>query len=138
MVCEERRPRVLMAISPRAVDRVGRILRGFTLERAATLGELTHAMRRPSFDLVVVGSRFDGSRAIEALKVVRSHAPHIALACVRPTPFCNPLGGATLEAFQVAVGELGANCFVDMLQFPDDDAGNARVRAIFERLMSVT
>jgi hypothetical protein len=138
MLSDERRPRVLMAVSPRAADRVGRILHGFRLECPASLGQLAHAVRCASFDLVIVGSHFDGSRALEALKMVRWHAPQVPLACVRAVPFCNPLGEATLAALQGAAEELGIDCFVDVLQFPDDDAGNARARAIFERLVFVT
>ena len=137
MLSDERKPRVLMAVSPRAVARMRRILEGFRLECPGSLGELAHAMRGCSFDLVVVGSHFDGSRTIEALKTVRLHAPQVPLACVRAAPFCNPLGEATLAALQAAAEELGIDCFVDVLQFPDDDAGNAGVRALFDRLAFV-
>ena len=70
--------------------------------------------------------------------MVREHSPQARLVCVRAGPFCNPLGEATLAALQTAAEELGINGFVDLPEFPDDDAGNARVRAMFERLVFVT
>jgi hypothetical protein len=138
MLSDEHTPSVLMAVSPRAADRIRRILHGFRLECPASLGELAQALRSSSFDVVVVGSHFDGSRALEASRMVRWHAPQVPLACVRGAPFCNPLGEATLAAFRAAAEELGVDCFVDVLQFADDDAGNARLRAMFDRLVFVT
>jgi hypothetical protein len=35
----------------------------------------------------------------------------------------------------MALGELSAQIFIDLLQYSDDDAGNARVRARLERLV---
>jgi hypothetical protein len=138
MLSGKHAPRVLMAVSPGAADRIGRILHGFRLECSGSLGELAQALRSSSFEVVVVGSHFDGSRAIEALKMVRWHAPQVPLVCVRGAPFCNPLGEATLAAFRAAAEELGVDCFVDVLQFADDDAGNARLRTMFDRLVFVT
>ena len=135
---DERRVRVLIAVSPRAADRLGRILRGHRQEWARSLRELMDAVQGSSFDLVIVGAHFDGSRTIEALKTVRQHAPQAPLVCLRAAPFCNPLGGATLAALHTAAEELGIECFVDLLNFPDDDSGNARVRAMLERLVFVT
>lgn len=130
----ERRPRVLVAVSERAAERMGRVLQGFASEWCGSVEELRHALQRSQYDLVVVGSRFDGSNAIEAVKaVVQERAA--PLACVRAAPFGVPLGDATLAAFRVAAEELGARCFVDVLQFPDDAAGNAELRAMLERCL---
>lgn len=112
---------------------MGRILEGFAPEWCGSVDELRHALQCARFDLVVIGSRFDGSNAIEAVKAVVDQGQGAApLACVRAAPFGVPLGEATLAAFKVAAAELGARCFVDVLQFPDDDAGNAEVRAMLE------
>ena len=35
----------------------------------------------------------------------------------------------------MALGELGAQNFIDLLEYPDDALGNARVRAMLERLL---
>jgi hypothetical protein len=138
MLPNGRRPRVLMALHPRADDRMCRILEGLEPSRVGELGELVHALGCGSFDLVIVGSHFDGSRGIEALRCARLLAPHAALACVRVVPFSTPLGDATLTAFQAAAEGLGADGFIDLLKFADDEEGNARVRAMLDRLMDVT
>jgi len=138
MFAGQRRPRVLMAVSEGAAERMCRILDGLEVERPAAMPQFVHALRCSSFDLVVVGAHFDGSRAIDAIKTARMHAGHVPLACVRAAAFCTPLGEATLAAFRSAAEELGADCFVDVLQFPDNAEGDARVRRMFERLLYVT
>jgi hypothetical protein len=138
MLANGRKARVLMAVSPRAAERMSRILPGVEVTQAASLGEFTYALRCRSFDLVVVGCHFDGSRALEAIKTARSNAPGAALACVLAAPFESTLGVGTLAALQAAAGELGVDCFIDVMQFPDDAAGNARVRSILDRLALVT
>jgi hypothetical protein len=35
----------------------------------------------------------------------------------------------------MASSELGAPHFIDLLQYPDDEKGNARVRAMLERVL---
>src|ERR687896_462840 len=92
------KPRVLVAVSERAAERMVRILDGLELEKAGTLSVFAHAMRCSSFDLVVIGCHFDGSHAIEAVKTARWHAPDVPLACVRAAPFSSSLGEATLSA----------------------------------------
>jgi hypothetical protein len=127
-----------MAVDARAAQRMSRILEGWQCDWPASLRDLVHALRCSSFDLVIVGCLFDGSRAIEALAAARLHAPDVPLACVRAAAFSSRLGEATLAAFHSAAEELGADCYVDVLQFPDDGAGDARVRGMLERLMLVT
>lgn len=138
MLSNERKARVLMAVSERAGERMSRILAGLDVAPAASLRELVHALRCSSFDLVIVGCHFDGSRATEAVKSALLHAPGVPLACVLAAPFSSTLGEGTVAAFQTAAEELGVDCFVDVTQFPDDVAGNARVRAMLERLVFVT
>jgi hypothetical protein len=138
MAARQRTLRVLMAVSERAAARMRRVFDGLEFERPDSLSQFSHALRCSPFDLVVVGCMFDGSRAIEAIKIARLHAPHMPLACVRAAPFTSALGEGTLAAFHAATEELGADCFVDLLQFPDDAEGNARVRTLLERLACVT
>jgi hypothetical protein len=137
MLSNERKPRVLMAVSPRAAERMCRVLEGLELERPASLSDMTHALRCSSFNLVIVGCHFDGSRAIEAVNTALMHAAGARIVCVRAAPFCSSLGEATLAAFHAAAEALGVDGFLDVLQFPDDPGGNARVRALLERLVYV-
>jgi hypothetical protein len=138
MLSNARKPRVLMAVTTRAAERMCRILDGVDLQRPSTLREFAFALRCSSFDLIIVGCHFDDSRAIDAVKTALLNAPSVPLACVRAAPFSSALGEATLSAFHAAAEELGADCFIDVLQFPDDAYGNARVREMLERLACVT
>src|SRR5688572_6120376 len=99
MQARGRRPRVLVAVSERAGERMCRILDGLDLEQPSSLALFAHAMRCSSFDLVVIGCHFDGSHAIEAVRTARWHAPEVPLACVLAAPFTSRLGEATLSAF---------------------------------------
>jgi hypothetical protein len=138
MPSHERKPRVLMAVSERAAQRMLRVLSGWEVASAASLPQFVHALRCCEHDLVIVGCHFDGSRALEALKSATAHAPRVPLACVLAAPFSSHLGEGTVAAFHAAAEELGVDCFIDVLQFPDDEAGNARVHAMLERLLFVT
>lgn len=73
-------------------------------------------------------------RAAAALERVRARDETFPVVCVRGLPFSR-LGERTLEASRVALGELGARDFIDLLEYPDDALGNARVRAMLERLL---
>jgi hypothetical protein len=137
MHARKRRPRVVLAVSMRAAERMNRVFEGWQVTRPASVAELSQVLRMGSADLVVVGSLFDGSRAIEAVKAARRDAPGVPLVCVRAAPFYSALGRSALAALRCAAEELGADCFIDVLEFPDDAEGNRRVRAMLERLACV-
>src|SRR5256885_1618928 len=89
------------------------------------------ALRRPPpFDLVVLGTHFAESSALDALRQVREESPGTRIACVRGVPFRPGLGRATMDAFEQACIALGANVVVDLLQYPDDAAGDAAIRGL--------
>ena len=71
---------------------------------------------------------------IDALKEAVSRAARTPVVCLRGTGFVSALGAGTVEALRLASEALGADCFIDLGRFPDDAAGNARVRAMIERL----
>src|SRR4026207_1522760 len=108
MFAGQPRPRVLMAVSEGAAERMCRILGGLELERPVAMPQFVDALRCLSFGLVGVGSPFDGCRAIDAINIARTHAADVPLACVRAAPFCTPLGDAPLAAFRRAAGGRGA------------------------------
>src|SRR5918999_4732106 len=126
--------RVLLAVSGRAAERMCRILDGWEIRRVESLHALAQELRRASYDLVIVGQLFDDSRAIEAVRTALRQAPRVPVVCVRAAPFQSALGEAAICAFRAAAEELGAECFIDVLQFPDDPEGDARVRTLIERL----
>jgi hypothetical protein len=129
------KPRVLVAVGPRAVPRLRAILSAWSQAAfARDLRELPGALRQ-GFDLIVIGAHFDGSRGVDTLVEVMRHHPRCPVVCLRAAPFGSRLGAATFDAYSTACLELGADDVLDLLAFPDDDEGNARVRALLQRIM---
>jgi len=127
-------PRVVAAVQRHLQPRIRAILPDCELRFAETGAELVRVLDQASCDLVIVGLHFDESSAVEALQRVLSREEAFPVVCVRGLPFSR-LGHSALEASRLALSELGAQNFIDLLHYPDDALGNARVRAMLERLL---
>jgi len=126
-------PRVLVAVSPQAKERMRRILADCELRFADTACDLLHALDNEQCDMLIVGAHFDESSAVSALERVLSRPESFPVVCVRGLP--SMFGKGSLAAFRMALSELGTQNFIDLLEYPDDDAANARVRAMLLRLI---
>lgn len=129
------RRRVLVAVSAEGRGRIARVLDDWDIEATENIGDLLRGLREEKHDVVIVGAHFDDSNAIGALKEALSRPGRAPVVCVRGKPFSKGLGQATLDALRLAAEALGAEEFIDLDAFPDDAAGNARVRRMFERLL---
>ena len=129
------RRRALLAVSAAAHGRIARVLEDWDFESAENVGDLLLELEEGNRDLVIVGAHFDDSNAIAALREALSRPGRAPVVCVRGKPFSKGLGQATLDALRLAAEALGAEEFIDLDAFPDDPAGNARVRRMFERLL---
>jgi hypothetical protein len=49
-------------------------------------------------------------------------------------PFRTPSARRSFDAFRLASSALGAAEVLNLLEFPDDEAGNSRVRSMLDRL----
>jgi hypothetical protein len=128
-------PRVVAAVDRDVERRICAILPQCELHFVRTGEQLLRALDEWPCDMVIVGSHFDQSTAVVALEHVLARGETFPVVCVRGLPFARGLGASTLEALRLASGELGAQHFIDLLQYPDDEPGNARVRAMLERLL---
>jgi DNA-binding LacI/PurR family transcriptional regulator len=128
-------PRVVAAVSPEVQRRIRGILPGCELHFVQTEEQLLRALDEARCDMLIVGSHFDESTAVAALERVLARGETFPVVCVRGMPFAARLGQPTVEALRIASSELGAQHFIDLLQYPDDENGNARVRAMLERLL---
>ena len=126
--------RVLAAVSPGLEARIRAILPECELRFVHTGPELVRALEAWRCDMLIVGLHFDESSAIAALERVLAREETFPVVCVRGLPF-NRLGRPALDALRMALGELGAHNFIDLLEYPDDAPGNARVRGMLERLL---
>lgn len=127
-------PRVLAAVSRGLEPRLRTILPECELCFVHTGAELVRALDESRWDMLIVGMSFDESSAIAALERVVERGERFPVVCVRGVPF-GRLGRPALDALRMALGELGAQNFIDLLEYPDDALGNARVRAMLERLL---
>ena len=126
-----RQVRVLVAVSPEARGRLAAVLRGYDVTWAS---DARDAVQYPN-DLIVLGSHFAESTALQMLEHIQAASPHARLVCVRGRPFPG-LGAATMDAYRAACEALGAVRVIDLLAYPDDTVGNARVRALFDELLT--
>jgi hypothetical protein len=117
-------PRVVAAVSREVQRRIRAILPGCELHFVQTEEQLLRALDEARCDMLIVGSHFDESTAVAALERVLARGARFA-----------KLGRPALDALRMALGELRAQHFIDLLQYADDEIGNARVRFMLEQLM---
>lgn len=130
-------PRVIAAVDRAAWRRLRAILPECELRFVDTSAQLARELDAGPCDMLIVGAHFDESTAIGAIERVLARDEMFSVVCIRGRPFASALGGPSLEALRVASRALGAQNFIDLLEYPDDEAGNARIRAMLERLLAV-
>lgn len=128
-------PRVIVAVAAEARERLRAILPRSELRFVDTEEELLRELAAHC-DMLIVGAHFQESTAIAAIEHVLARDETVPVVCIRGKPFDLPLGKPALEALGMASRALGARNFIDLLEYPDDEAGNARLRAMLGRLMS--
>lgn len=124
---------VLLAVPPGARGRLASALQGHRLLWAETVDGVRAALARQRFDLVVVGAHFHESHAFEVLELVTATVPASRIVCLRAVAPRAMLGKPAMRAFRAACEALGAALVLDLLDFPDDAAGNQAIRALLER-----
>jgi hypothetical protein len=127
-------PRIVAAVSRDVQCRIRAILSECELCFVCTGSELVRVLDEAHCDMMIVEVHFDESTAVAALKCALSRDGTFPVVCVRGAPFAK-LGRPALDALRMALGELRAQHFIDLLQYADDEIGNARVRFMLERLM---
>jgi hypothetical protein len=125
---------IVAAVSWDVQRRIRAILPECELHFADTGSQLVRVLDETHCDLMIVEVHFDESTAVAALKCALSRDGTFPVVCVRGVPFAK-LGRPALDALRMALGELRAQHFIDLLQYADDEIGNARVRFMLERLM---
>jgi hypothetical protein len=127
--------RIVAAVTPDVQGRIRAILAGCELRFVDTGAQLAQALNEAPCDLVLVGLHFEESSALAALEQVFSREQDFPVVCVRGRPF-RRLKERSLHGLRMALSELGVRNFIDLLQYPDDPAGNAHLAADLERLVS--
>lgn len=127
-------PYIVAAVSRDVQRRIRAILPECELRFVHTGSQLVRVLDEAHCAMMIVEMHFDESTAVAALKCALSRAKTFPVVCVRSVPFAK-LGGPALDALRMALGEPGAQHFIDLLQYADGEIGNARVRSMLERLM---
>jgi hypothetical protein len=127
-------PRVVAAVNPELRGRIRSVLPDCALRFVDTGAELLRALDEERCDMLLIGLHFDESSAAGALERVMAREETFPVVCVHGRTF-SLLGGRSLDASRLALRALGAHNFIDLLQYPDDALGNARVQAMLERLL---
>src|SRR5918994_6886857 len=126
--------RIVAAVSRDLQRRIRSILPECELRFVRSGSELARELDEAHCDLMIVEVHFDESTAVAALKCALSRQASYPIVCLRGVPFAK-LRGRALDALRMALGEFAAQHFIDLLQYADDEIGNARVRSMLARLM---
>ena len=135
MSAQPQASRVIVAINAESRLRIRAVLPECDLCFVETEAQLLQALARRRCDMLIVGAHFQESSAVAAIEQVLSRDETIPVVCVRARAFATSLGQPAVDALRMATRALGASNFIDLLDYPDDDTGNARVRRMLERLL---
>lgn len=126
-------PRVVVAVSPELRPRIRAILPACELRFVESGPQLLRALDEERCDMLILGVHFDESTAVAALEHALSNGEMCPVVFVRGRRTI--YGARSLHALRMALDELGAQNFIDLLRYPDDALGNARVQAMLERVI---
>lgn len=125
--------KILVADVPHMDGRYAGAFGDWEVRFVRTMAEARQALAPHRYDLIAIGVYFDDSQMFDLVRAIRSDEAQagVPILCVRAHPGFTAVTSRTLE---VALKTLGANEFIDLVQFADEAAGNAGLRAAGERL----
>jgi hypothetical protein len=132
------RTKILLAVVHDNRDRLARILEGHELIFVESGDEARARLGDQKFGLVFLGVHFDESQMFSLLGDIRAHAKYrkVPVLCVLGS-WGRMLSEGVVEGLDHAVKAMMANGFLNLLHFPDDDEGNARIRRIADYLILI-
>jgi len=94
-------------------------------------------LSRERYGMVILSVHFDESQMFSLLGDIRAHSFYrkIPILCVLAER--GRLTNIAVEGLEHAVKAMMANGFLDLKRFPDDDAGNGRIRRIVDYLILI-
>jgi DNA-binding response OmpR family regulator len=126
--------KILVADVPQMDGRYSAALAGWEIAFVRTMAEARGALAASRYDLVAIGVYFDDSQMFDLVRAIRASRNHgeVPIICVRARTGFTAITTRTLE---VALTTLGADQFIDLLHFGDDDGGNSALRSAAEGLV---
>jgi PleD family two-component response regulator len=130
--------KILVAVVHDNKDRIHRLLEGHDLVFVNTCDEARSLLEAEKFGLVLLGVHFDESQMFSLLGDIRAHAKYrkVPVLCVLGS-WGRMLSEVAIEGMDHAVKAMMANGFLNLLHFPDDEEGNARIRRIVDCLILI-
>lgn len=131
-------PRILIAGVPETYGRLSTILANYTPHFANTFHEATAFLKSMVYDLVLIGVHFDESRMFDLLRYLKASDRHaqVLVVCYRATAGAETRTELTMQAVELACRVLGASGFLDLFQFPNEDAGNLALRKLVDQSLA--
>lgn len=126
---------ILLAVE--AVERLRRILGGHDLTMAGSVDQAKAELQKREFAMIILGVHFDESRMFELLRLVRTYRTNELTPVVCMLTAESRLSDVAIEGLDHAVKAMLANAFLNLNKFPDNEAGNARVRRIIDYLILI-
>jgi PleD family two-component response regulator len=130
--------KILVAVVHDNKDRIRRLLEGHDVVFVNTCDEARSLLEAEKFGLVLLGVHFDESQMFALLGDIRAHAKYrkVPVLCVLGS-WGRMLSEVAIEGMDHAVKAMMANGFLNLLHFPDDEEGNARIRRIVDCLILI-
>ncbi|HTG97978.1 MAG TPA: hypothetical protein VL982_11085, partial [Burkholderiales bacterium] len=115
-----------------------RVLEGHDLVFVDNGDDARELLERDVYGLVLLGVHFDESQMFSVLGDIRSRARYrkVPILCVLGS-WGRMLSEVAVEGLDHAVKAMMANGFLNLLHFPDDEQGNARIRRIADYLILI-
>ncbi len=126
---------ILVAVE--GVERLQRVLVGHHLTMVTSVEEAKAELQKREFAMIILGVNFDESRMFELLRLARTYKMNQVSPVVCMLTTESRLSDVAIEGLDHAVKAMLANAFLNLNKFPDDEAGNARVRRIIDYLILI-
>ena len=128
--------KILVADVPSMDGRYAAAFTGWPLVFVRSMEEASAALEAPRYDAIAIGVYFDDSQMFDLVRAIRHHdlQNEVPILCVRGGP---GFAAVTTRTLEMAVQALSADCFVDLLQFQDEQSGDAALRAALQRYVKL-
>ena len=131
------RTNVLVAATQAVAERLERVLQGHEVVFATDSTDVMARLSRERYGMVVISVHFDESQMFALLGDIRGHSFYRKIPVVCVLGDSGRLTDIAVEGLDHAVKAMTANGFLDLKRFPDDDAGNGRIRRIVDYLILI-
>lgn len=128
-------PNVLVGVDECTRRRMRAVLGACRLTFVQTRRQLRDCLAGEPFDLLLVGSRFDGGQALEAVRDAMHAGPPCPVVGIATGGWPSAHKAWQYTEFRSRCLELGAYDTLDLSRWRDDEHGNAFVRGLLASVL---